>query len=243
MTRRHSLFTLFASILFGAVMVSSCQQTAIDSLPAGNDPTGNDPPAPVQASDGDVLTTGSGLAGPHYNLNLIGVPKTKTADLTGDNGHRIFLPLAGTAKILLSPGDDFGVLDANGTDGTASFQLPAPDPDNDGVTAYSVFARALGRPGGHVQVTTCGQDPTTGEEFCSIFPLVLVRSKGKSTFTNVSKELLFVFADVNGDGVVDRIPLFDSRLQGYFWDYDNTGLKLAQLRFYLVPTTVSGKVG
>ncbi|MDX5423275.1 MAG: hypothetical protein LPK14_13540 [Hymenobacteraceae bacterium] len=27
-------------------------------------------------------------------------------------------------------------------------------------------------------------------------------------------------------------PLFDEAMQGYFWDYDNDGLKLLQLRFY-----------
>jgi hypothetical protein len=32
--------------------------------------------------------------------------------------------------------------------------------------------------------------------------------------------------------------LFSDALQGYFWSYDNTGLKLAQLRFYEVSTTV-----
>ena len=33
---------------------------------------------------------------------------------------------------------------------------------------------------------------------------------------------------------VETVPLFDSSLQGFFWDFDNTGLKLAQLRFYEV---------
>ncbi len=65
-----------------------------------------------------------------------------------------------------------------------------------------------------------------------------VRDKGKSSFTNVSKELLYLFVDINGDGKIDRIPLFDSSLQDYYWYYDNTGLKVLQLRFYQVPTTI-----
>jgi hypothetical protein len=28
------------------------------------------------------------------------------------------------------------------------------------------------------------------------------------------------------------VSLFDPCLEGYFWQYDNTGLKLLQLRFY-----------
>ena len=49
---------------------------------------------------------------------------------------------------MLTEGPDFLVLDANGTDGEASFELPNPDPTGSGTTVYSVFARALGTPGG-----------------------------------------------------------------------------------------------
>jgi hypothetical protein len=69
--------------------------------------------------------------------------------------------------------------------------------------------------------------------------MVLVREKGKSSFTNVSKELLYVYADTDGDGNVERIPLFSDSLDDYFWSYDNNGLKLAQLRFYEIPTNVN----
>ena len=128
--------------------------------------------------------------------------------------------------------------DANGTDGTAAFQLPNPDPENDGVTAYSVFARALGRPGGSSTTTTCATDPATGDLYCSTESMVLVRESGRSRFENVSRELLYIYADLNDDGILERVPLFDQSLTGYFWDYDNQGLKLAQLRFYECTTTV-----
>jgi hypothetical protein len=189
----------------------------------------------------DNPVTGNGApSGPHYNLNLIGVPKDKTADMDGNNGHRIFVKLEGKSKILLYEGDNFQVLDANGTDNDgAAFQLPNPDPDNDGVTEYSVWARALGKPGGSATMTTCATDPITGVEVCSTEQLVLVRSKGKSSFSNVSKELLYIYVDLDGDGTVERYPLFDDALEGYFWDYDNNGLKLVQLRFYEMPTDVN----
>ncbi len=183
--------------------------------------------------------TGNGAPnGPHYNLNIIGVPKNKTAPMDGNSGGRIFVPLEGKTSIWLKEGDTFGVLDANGTDGNgASFQLPNPDPNNDGVTEYSVWARALGKPGGSSTTTTCAYD-LAGELWCSVYSMVLVRDKGKSSFTNVSKELLYIYADLNGDGTAERYPLFDSALQDYFWNYDNNGLKLAQLRFYEISTTV-----
>ena len=177
-------------------------------------------------------------SGPHYNLNIIGVPKGKSADMTGNYGHRIFVPLAGSTKILLSQGE-FQVLDANGTDGSAAFQLPNPDPDNNGVTEYSVWARALGKPGGSSTTTTCAIDEF-GVEWCSIYSMVLVREKGKSPFQNVTKQLLYVYVDLDVDGVVERYPLFSDALQDYFWSYANNGLKLAQLRFYEVATDVNG---
>jgi hypothetical protein len=180
-------------------------------------------------------------SGAHYNLNIIGVPKNKTASMTGNNGGRIFVPMSGKVKILLAEGSSFQVLDANGTDADgAKFQLPNPDPNNDGITEYSVFARALGKPGGSARVTTCAIDMVTGEEVCSLMSLVAVREKGKSSFTNVSNELLYIYADIDGDGDIDRVPLFDDRLQDYFWYYDNSGLKLLQLRFYEISTNVNG---
>ena len=209
-----------------------------------------------------VLTLGSGLAlagkgndvpsGPHYNLNIIGVPKDKTAPMDANNGHRIFVKLWGNTKILLSEAPDFDsirVLDANGTDGTARFQLPNPDPDEDGTTLYSVFIRLRGKPNGLIKMVTTATDPTTGETVASDLQLIRVREtgKGKNKFENVSKYLLYIYAWVavgvdpdTGEYIYEymRVPLFSDLLQGYLWDVDNSGCKLAQLRFYEVPTTV-----
>lgn len=186
----------------------------------------------------DLLSSGAELklSGAHFNLNIIGVPKDKSADMNGGDGRRIFVDLIGKTTINLSQGS-FAVLDANGTDGTAAFQLPNPDPDNDGTTAYSVYARALGKPGGSSTTTTCFTD-AAGETYCSIYSMVLVRERGKQSFSNVSQQLLYVYADTDGDGKVERYPLFSDALSSYFWSYDNQGLRLAQLRFYEVSTTV-----
>jgi hypothetical protein len=213
------------SILASSTFFGAC--TASVETPADSNDT---------SQENATAATGNGApSGPHFNLNIIGVPKDKT--MSGGSGNVIFVPEVGSSKIFLSEGD-FAVLDKNGTDGQAAFQLPNPDPDGDGITSYSVFARALGKPGGSSTTTTCATDPTTGEVVCSLLSSVLVRTSGKQSFTNVSKQLLFVFADVNGDGVVDRVPLFDGQLTDFFWQYDNNGLKLAQLRFYQVSTNV-----
>ena len=187
-------------------------------------------------------------SGPHYNLNIIGVQKNKTAEMTGNEGARIFVPLAGSTQILLCNssdpdsscyGMDFTVLDANGTDGKAKFALPEPDPANTGTSSYSVYARALGKPDGSATMTTCAVDPLTLETVCSEAVLPLERGKGKSSFDNVTKYLLYVYADLDLDGILERVPLFSDQLQDFFWQYDNKNLKLAQLRFYPdVQTTV-----
>ena len=200
---------------------------------AAGDPADDVETDALPLGDSALPLNGNGApSGAHFNLNLIGT-KTKTgADVSG--GGRIFVPLQGSSRILLAEGTDFAVLDANGTDGSARFQLPPADADGDGVTSYEVFARALGKPGGASTLTTCATDPATGEELCSAEALSLTRSKGRQRFDNVSNELLFVSVDLDGDGVTEQVSLFDDALQDFFWQVDNNGLRLAQLRFYPV---------
>jgi hypothetical protein len=201
---------------------------------------------PIAASAANYQLTGNGaFSGPHYNLNIIGVPKGKTATMDDNSGHRIFVNLDGQSKILLSEGD-FAVLDANATDGPAKFQLPNPDVNNTGTTTYSVYARALGKPGGSASMvtgaTSPGEDGIFGtaddETVYSVAVLEVERSKGQSTFDNVTKYLLYIYIDLDGDGVAEHYNIFNDALQDYFWQYDNQGLKVLQLRFYDISTTV-----
>jgi hypothetical protein len=209
--------------------------------------------------------TGNGApSGAHYTLNIIGVPKGKTADMTGNNGSRIFVLLNGgedatslngkpyntlnkvnTIGLVPAPaGQSFQVLDANATDSTgAVFQLPA-----DVSGGYSVWARALGTPGGSAIQTTCAAsfiDTVAGQIYCSTVSKMYFRDKGKSTFTDVSSQLLFLTVTVDSTatpglaqclGVTGTqsvtVSLFNSCFQNYFWNYDNNGLKVLQLRFY-----------
>ncbi len=193
-----------------------------------------------------VEQTGNGApSGAHYNLNIIGMDKAKNVDPNSvtSQGHRIFVPLGSknekmTTKILLVEGDDFAVLDYDGTDGSARFQLPNPDPDGDGITQYSVYLRVLGKPGGKIRMTTSATDPDLGE-VVSDLSTVAVRESGSMKFANVSASLLYIYAWVYDAGVwtYERIPLFSDLLQDYLWNYDNNGVRIAQLRFYEgVPT-------
>ena len=211
--------------------------------------------APAFAQTGNGAPSGS-----HYNLNIIGFDKAKKADLTDSHRHTIFValdfhdatptdptPIAELNrknKIFLQEGP-FQVIDGNAWDG-ALFQLPAPGCEIDGTDVdestcdYAVYVRGLGSPQGnpYANMTTCqkGDLDTTlpGDEFqCSTETITVSRLRGKSTFDNVTKELLTLCLDTDGDQVCDtRTQLFDEELFSYFWDYDNFGLRLAQLRFY-----------
>lgn len=185
----------------------------------------------------EVMANGNGApSGNHYNLNLIGKDKNDILPNDVNNGHRIFVNLNGPSKIYLQNGTDFDVIDADATDGKGIFQLPAPNNTYDssgnyiGPGNYTVWVRAVGKPGGNATITTCAIDPVTTEEVCSIDNVLLVRTKGQQKFTDVTKELTTI---TYWDGTkYVTVDIFDPALYGYLWDYDNNGLKTVQLRFY-----------
>jgi hypothetical protein len=191
---------------------------------------------------------GKGLKGPHYNLNIIGVPHDKTADMTGSNGHTIFVPLntqgrvPNNVKIYFVAGDEFRVLDRNATYGNgATVQVPHGDP---GTVCYRVFATGLGRPGGHAHVDANVIFDET--EHLALLELDQVyfdayRGKGKPRRQEIS-DIFRVSGciDLNDTGVCDAGDEFFNNewvfnveeLLSYWWDYYNNNLKLLQIRFY-----------
>ena len=187
-------------------------------------------------------------SGAHYNLNIIGMKHEKTDMGDKVGGHVIFVELHSTKSgrmgietdILLAPApscpttgpwpcETFYVRDGNGTDGEATFQLPA-----DVATTYTVWVRALGKPGGEADMWLCAWDPVLEDWICNTNEVHLYRGKGKpmhlggtdkqQKFVDVTSELLYI----------DGVPLFDAMYEDYFWKYVGNGLKLAQLRFYPV---------
>jgi hypothetical protein len=253
-----------------STVTSPANMTTTQRTTAAVQPLAEQSTTASTSTTASVATTGNGApSGSHYNLNVIGVPKDKTAAMTNGDGHRIFVQLSGgedavslngklsnqlikVNKILLQPapaGESFQVLDANATDANgALFQLPA-----DVSSTWTVWGRALGTPGGKATMTTCattaGLDGILGtaddEVICSMGTLSLERTKGKQNFANVSGDLLFTTLAVDPAintslatclGVTSTstvaVSLFNGCLQNYFWNYDNQGLKLLQLRFY-----------
>ncbi|HEY8270433.1 MAG TPA: hypothetical protein VIG33_06050 [Pseudobdellovibrionaceae bacterium] len=190
----------------------------------------------ILANHSALAAGGGNTGGNCYNMQII-AHKSKTADMTGTNGRALFIALNTRTKILLQEGP-FNIIDRNGTDGQASFSLPAPDPTNSGKTAYSVYMRLVGKPHSGINMATCGTD-ALGETYCSGDQVNMSRIAGSSKFLNVSQQLLYIYADINADGIVERVPLFDGRLSEYFWQVDSMGRLHAQVRFCPVSTTVA----
>ena len=219
--------------------------------------------APVFAGTGNNLPSGK-----HYTLNILGKnwnkgdaalipPEDPVEDPNpvvkdNDNGHRIFVKLGSDSmqlktRISLVEGDDFGVIDCDGTDGKASFMLPDPgdvivgeagyDPNE---AAYLVFIKVLSPHGSAEMGTGVWTDPVDGvwlrsEEVIYLNKVGSTKSNSKGDqFLDVTKELTTILADFDNDPETPstRIKIFDERYQYYFWDFDNNGLKHVQLRFY-----------
>ncbi len=160
-----------------------------------------------------------------------------------NDGHRIFVNLYashdGTIsdkrnKIYLTEQAEFGVIDADATDGRAEFGLPNPL-NEDGSRTYLIFVRELGKPGGEGRLTTCYTDQL-GEDWClfGYADVPLQRSATKSTFRDVTDQLttLCFDSDPTANVVVTCENIFSDELKDYYWNYDNNGLKNVQLRFY-----------
>lgn len=220
-----------------------------------------------------------------FQMNIIGVDNPKNANMD-PNGSTIFVPLNAPAPIWLYEdltGEGFKILDANGTDKNgASFQMPDPDldpyivgqeGDRDVWSAYSIYIRPLGKPGGWASITTCAD--LLDSTFAGLLPKEVTsvlnrkgifggyasveqvsqemntRPKGQSTFANVTAELTTIVfkvtCDINNDGIIDpdsetfliRVPIFSDILEHEYWEYDNHGLKLLQVRIYDNSTDVS----
>ena len=200
----------------------------------------------LTASAGNGLNGNGAPSGPHFNLNFHGV--SGGAGFNGNNQNDIFVPLQGKCQINLVQAQTTAlqVLQPDCVNNPpASFELPAPCAISattglctSTTTVYSVWARALGTPNGSSSMKTCATDPSDGLPVCSIgaFVSVQTRNSGKPSFSNVSSDLLFLTTCVNGKSV--STPIFSQNYLNYFWQYDNSGLKLLQLRFYQVPSDV-----
>lgn len=234
-----------------------------------------------------------------YKFNIIGMKNPKNVNMDQGSGKVIFVNLNEPSQINLVCSDDpdvlsqydglepgsFDILDKDATDSGKDDPSPGailalPDPnldpyiigekgDADVWSAYSIYIRSLGKPGGWAEITTCADvlesdianwlskaevkilnraglfGGTASIE--SVPQAITERPHGKSIFTNVTAELLTIVLAIeiyDGDGfyvetIYVRIPIFDELLENEYWEYDNHGLKLLQVWIYDDQTDVS----
>ncbi|HET8622149.1 MAG TPA: hypothetical protein VFM14_01170 [Gemmatimonadales bacterium] len=149
----------------------------------------------------------------------------------------------------------FGVIDANATDGDGAI-LAVPDPCADALPttpctpSYQIFARAHG-PGGSATITTCAEEAgfvdLTDDVWCGSNGITLTAKGNARKAIEITENLLHLTITV--DGTTDpglaaclgtsttgtqtvNVYLFDNCFENYFWNYDNNGLKLLEVRFY-----------
>jgi hypothetical protein len=173
--------------------------------------------------------------GAHYNLNILA--KDTHADVGDSDGHTMFVKDNGKTQIYMTQGDEFKVLDRNGLKGSAEFQI-APG-------YYNVYAIARGKPNGKVNISAFGNftDETLQQKLIMLGFVNLSRDKKKPQSENIN-ELFYVgpielCTEVNDTGACVETVVYNDYwvfdipyLDDYFWDYNNTGVKLLQVRFY-----------
>lgn len=185
-----------------------------------------------------VVLAGPPLNGPHFNLNIIGAPKDKNADFDNQQRHTIMVDRMGRTQIYMQQGDDFAVIDGDGTDGSARFQL--------GAGRYEVYAVALGKPNKSVTITPEATfDDQLGDEVFYLDTITLTHDKKPrwERITGMFLVTVTIWVDANDDGIVDPGETFTynnewvfdiPELIDYWWNYDNSGCRLTQVRFYKV---------
>ncbi len=189
---------------------------------------------------------GADFNGPHFNLNVIGVPHDKlNGSFDNSNRHTIFIPLYTdwyadpclTTGPNSNRGDVVGVVSALPEKGVRLRIGPSPDGGfevTDGnatddkyaellmpasPNGYDVYISGKGKPGGCLDIDAYAVADTT---MYFIGHVDVDRKTGQPTWQNV-KWLLY------GAG---GAPYFADPYDLYFWQLYNNGLRLMQVRFY-----------
>jgi hypothetical protein len=174
---------------------------------------------------------GINFSGTHDTLNLIG--KKAGWNGNGDSGNVMFVPQDTSAfatvngqpgiQINVTQGADFQVIDSNALDGDGSFQL--------GPGTYNVYVVALGKPGGNASITGWIYDAATTAAYLQVGTVKVGGHNGKPYWQDATG--LFYYS---GYWVFDYLASLNAQNGNsnsyYFWQYDNAGDKLVQVRFY-----------
>ena len=189
--------------------------TTIGDSPNGLEPESTSP----DATDTSIFL----IQGPTFAV-CNGDACTAAVDCSGN-------PLNKTGAVFQLPCD---VLTATGTTSNTCTQASVNS------ATYCVYAEALGKPGGTATATTCATDIATNAVVCSTNNLLLIRKKGGPVVQTATDQLTTLVCAAGTPNCpcasgTCTFEIFNSLFTNFLWDYDNAGLKNAQIRFYLEP--------
>jgi len=177
---------------------------------------------------------GTDFNGPHYNLNIIGKKSDWSGGGSYDNWdrHTMFVPEDTDGyftpngepgiTIWMTQGPEFAVIDGNAfDDGEAAFEL--------GPGTYKVYIVAKAKPGGETDITGWGwvYYSETDEYYFKVGTVNVGGHIGKPQWKGATK--LFY---VGTEWIFDYLAGLGAEDTAYFWQFDNNGNKLVQVRFY-----------
>ena len=180
------------------------------------------------------LKPGTDFHGAHYNLNLIGKKDNWPGggSYNNESRHTIFVPEDTTGyftpngkpgiTIWMTQGEEFAVIDGNGCDGEAAFEL--------GSGHYDVYVVAKAKPNGDTDITGWGwvyYETNGGEYYFEVGTVNVGGHSGKPKWKNAT-DLFYV----GGVWIFEFLAGLGADDTAYFWQYDNHGNKLVQVRFY-----------
>lgn len=182
--------------------------------------------AALVATPAFAISPGKNFSGTHDTLNLIG--KKAGWNGNGDNGSVMFVPQDTTAfatvngqpgiTIWVTQGSDFAVIDSNALDGDGSFQL--------GPGTYHVYVVALAKPGGNANISGWIYDNATTAYYLLVGTVNVGGHSGQPKWKDATG--LFYYS---GQWIFSYLATLPTG-SAYFWQYDNQGDKLVQVRFY-----------
>ena len=153
------------------------------------------------------------------------------------NYNNIWLTKSASDDFRVEDGNacDYGV-DDGGNDRGAELELPELVAYN-----YDVYLKFIGKPGTQLDPVLCGYDADTNTTFCYTGSTITTRDTGPGAtkFKNYTKQLMGV-QDVLGICAGNVCDLFDTALEGYFWDWSASNGAKAQLKFVPCSTPKTG---
>jgi hypothetical protein len=140
---------------------------------------------------------------------------------------------ANGVRINFKAGTSFDITDRDATDGSAEVVVPVAGAGK--YITYDVYMRVLGKPNTCMDIDGYAYDQQQGMWFLSGH-VDVNRTTGKSTFVKVTDlfDVWFcnVVAGVCDPATVREISVFDDVFDGYFWQIQNDGTRLVQIRLY-----------